>query len=69
MQFVVHPALSFRTPSSHISEPTTLPSPQIAAQVIGINPSQVHPGSRVHTELQPSLFAVFPSSHVSTPFS
>jgi len=55
-------------PSSYVSKPSTLPSPQIVLHVVGLfvePPEQFQPDKTpLHVELHPSLFCV-PSSHDS----
>jgi hypothetical protein len=52
-------------PSSHVSFPASLESPQLVLQTLGCAAVQLYPHSTVHTVLQPSLAAVLPSSHAS----
>ena len=68
VQSDLHPILSDVLPSSHTSDPTTLPSPQIGVQVEDVKAKlfvQVHPVSTWHVDEHPSLMFVFPSSHCS----
>lgn len=74
-QLEEHPSPLTEFPSSQywaVSLVTTSPSPQMSVQVsadVGEPPVHPHPGSIMHSELQPSPLAMFPSSHsVSPPF-
>jgi len=51
-------------PSSQVSPPATMPSPQTVTQPLGV-PVHDQPGSILQVALQPSALVRFPSSHVS----
>ena len=63
-QELVQPSLSNKFPSSQVSEPHILESPQIRLHTV---PLQVYPISMIHPYVHPSPFIVFPSSHCSLP--
>ena len=65
----MQPSPLIKFPSSHFDDNVLnlIPSPHISKQVslvVEEPPVQVHPVSTLHVELHPSLFAVFPSSHL-----
>src|SRR5512132_4058476 len=61
------PSLAVVLPSSQISAPALMLSPQVVVQTLGIVPTQVKPVCTVQVEEQPSLLTVLPSSHCSAP--
>lgn len=72
MHELLHPSLLNKLPSSHCSLGSTNPSPHFTWHVstdVSEPPDQTYPCSVDHDELQPSLSALFPSSHDSTPIT
>src|SRR5205085_11965887 len=62
----LQPSPSMVLPSSHVSPPVTMESPQFAEQTDG-SPAQEKPGSSKQKESQPSRSPLPPSSHSSEP--
>ena len=66
---VMHPNLqpwSSFVPSSQVSEPNSLPSPQIGVQTLGVADVHVHSGSTLHLAEHPSPSNTLLFSHSST---
>ncbi len=64
-QLALHPSPLMVLPSSHLSLPASLESPQLVLQTLGCAAVQLYPHSTAHPALQPSPSAVLPSSHPS----
>ena len=68
LQAVLQPSPETLLPSSHVSEPTRRPSPQISAHVlleVSVPPVHAYPGSIAQALLHPSPDSVLPSSQPS----
>jgi hypothetical protein len=64
-QYALHPSVLLVLPSSHVSLPARLESPQVVLQTcleVAVPPEQVYPHSTVHPTEQPSPSAVLLSS-------